>query len=190
MNDPQQAAREHLGPDEHLYWAGTSDPAKLFTGRDGFLVPFSLFWTGFILFAVADVVRNGYLGVGAIIPIVLSLVGLHLVFGRFFVKAHRKRTTVYAVTDRRALIIRPNTTREVPVGRTDRTITWTGGRRHCSVEWNTGDPSGVAAFFAGGATAKIYANTGLDGLFGPQVFAFWDVRDGEELVRELDRVAR
>lgn len=189
MNDPQQTAREHLRPDEHLYWAGTSDPAKLFSGRDAFLVPFSLLWTSFVAFSMVDIVRNGSLGVGAIIPIVFSIVGLHLVFGRFFVKVHRKRTTVYAVTSRRALIITPRGSREVPVGRTDRTVTWSGGRRHCSVEWNTGDARGASAFFGGAATARIYANTGLDGLFGPQLFAFWDVRDGEELVRELDRVA-
>jgi len=188
--DPQGVAREQLRPGEHLYWAGTSDPAKLLTGRDVFLIPFSLFWTGFIAFAFVDAVRNGNAGIGVLIPAFMSIIGLHLVFGRFLVKIHRKRTTVYAVTDRRALAITPRGSREVPVGRTDRTITWSGGRRHCSVEWNSGAPSGMAVFSGWAATARIYANTGLDGLFGPQVFAFWDVRDGEELVRELDRVPR
>ncbi|MBF4607746.1 hypothetical protein [Curtobacterium sp. VKM Ac-1393] len=189
MIDPQQTAREQLRPDEHLYWAGTSDPAKLFTARDGFLVPFSILWCGFAVFWTITATRGGAPFFFPLFGSVFVLMGLHLVFGRFIVKRHRKRTTVYAVTSRRALIITPRGSREVPVGRADRTVTWSGGRRHCTVEWNTGDPSGTAAFFAGGATARIYANTGLDGLFGPQVFAFWDVTDGEELVRELDRVA-
>jgi hypothetical protein len=188
--NPQQVAREHLRSDEHLHWAGTGDPSKIFSGRDVFLIPFSLLWTGFIVFSLTDTGWKGELGPQVIIPTVMAIAGLHLVFGRFLVKLHRKRTTVYAVTDRRALIITPRGSREVPVGRTDRTITWTGGRRHCTVEWNSGEPSGVTAFFGRASTARIYANTGLDGLFGPQVFAFWDVRDGEELVRELDRVSR
>lgn len=189
MIDPQQTARQHLRADEHLYWAGVSDPGKLFSGRDAFLVPFSLFWAGFVGFGLVESLRQGTLGVAVVIPLVLSVVGLHLVFGRFLVKAHRKRTTVYAVTDRRALVITPRGTRDVPVGRTDRTTTWDRGRRHCSVEWNNGDPHGVTALFGGAAVTRIYANTGLDGLFGPQVFAFWDVRDGDELVRELERAS-
>ncbi|MBA8990751.1 hypothetical protein FHW23_002016 [Curtobacterium pusillum] len=190
MNDPQQTARQQLRPDEHLYWAGVSDTAKLFGPRDGFLVPFSLLWTGFIVYSLVGFPWNGNAGPAVIVPAAMVIVGLHLVFGRFLVKVHRKRTTVYAVTDRRALIITPRGSREVPVSRPDRTITWSGGRRHCSVEWNSGDSTGVTAFLGGAATARIYANTGLDGLFGPQVFAFWDVRDGEELARELDRASR
>ncbi|MGN8049133.1 hypothetical protein ACTJKO_05545 [Curtobacterium sp. 22159] len=189
MNDPQGTARAHLRPDEHLYWAGTSDTAKLFSGRDAFLVPFSLLWAGFVLSSLVEDARHGRLGPEAFVLVPFAFIGLHLVFGRFLVKHHRKRTTVYAVTDRRALVITTRGSREVPVGRTDRTITWSGGRRHCSVEWNTGDPTGPGAFFGGGAAARVYANTGLDGLFGPQVFAFWDVLDGEQLVRELDRAA-
>jgi len=189
VNDPQQTAREHLGPDEHLYWAGTSDPAKLFTGRDGFLVPFSIFWCGFAVFWTVTATVSGAPFFFPLFGSVLVLLGLHLVFGRFIVKRHRKRTIVYAVTDRRALTITPRSTREIPVGRTDRAVTWTGGRRHCSVEWGSSDGGG-RPFMFGGVSTKMYANTGLDGFFGPQPMAFWDVTDGEELVRELDRVSR
>ena len=190
MIDPQQTAREHLRPDEHLYWAGMGDPRKLFTGRDAFLVPFSLLWTSFVVSSLVAFPRDGAAGPALVIPYVMALVGLHLVVGRFFVKAHRKRTTVYAVTDRRALVISPRTTREVPIGRTDRTTTWSGGRRWCTVEWNDGDRRDVRSLLTGAGAMRIYANTGLDGLFGPQPFAFWDVQDGDELVRELDRASR
>jgi hypothetical protein len=189
MNDPQQVAREHLRPDEHLYWAGMSDPAKLLTGRDAFLVPFSMLWCGFAVFWEAQALGSGAPVFFPLFGGVFVLLGLHLVVGRFLVKRHRKRTTVYVVTDRRALIITPRSTRDVPVGRTDRTTTWSGGRRHCSVEWNDGDRRDVRSLLSGAGAMRIYANTGLDGLFGPQPFAFWDVRDGEELVRELDRAS-
>ncbi|WP_426727016.1 hypothetical protein, partial [Curtobacterium flaccumfaciens] len=59
MIDPQQTAREHLRPDEHLYWAGMSDPARLISGRDGFLIPFSLLWCGFVAFWTVSAVTSG-----------------------------------------------------------------------------------------------------------------------------------
>lgn len=190
MNDPQRTAREHLRPDEQLYWAGAGDPSKVFSGRDGLLVPFSVLWCGFAVFWEANALTSGAPVFFALFGGAFVLIGLHLVFGRFFVKRHRKRSTTYALTNRRALIITPRGSREVPVGRTDRTVTWTSGRRHCSVEWNSDGAAGVSALFGRAAAARMYANSGLDGLFGPELFAFWDVRDGEELVRELDRVSR
>ncbi len=190
MNDPQQTAREHLRPDEHLCWAGTSDPAKLFAGQDVFLVPFSVLWCGFAVYWEVTAATSGAPTFFLVFGGVFVLLGLFFVFGRFLLKGHRKRTTVYAVTSRRALVITPRGSGEVSVGRTDRTITWSKDRRHCSVEWNTGQPSGLQAFVSGSGAARLYANTGLDAFaFGPQPFAFWDVRDGDELVRELDRVA-
>ncbi|MGL3201005.1 MULTISPECIES: hypothetical protein [Curtobacterium] len=190
MTDPQQAARDRLGPDEQLHWAGRSDPSKVFTPRDAFLVPFSLLWCGFAVFWESRAVGDGAPFFFVLFGGVFVLLGLHLVVGRFLVKRYRKRTTVYAVTSRRALIITSRSTREVPVGRTDRSTTWDHERRHCTVEWNDGDRSDVRSLMMGGGVARMYANTGLDGLFGPQLFAFWDVRDGEELVRALDLATR
>lgn len=187
MNDPQQHARDHLRPGEHLYWAGTSDPHRLLTGRDAYLIPFSLVWCGFVVFGATSVLREGSPGPEAVILPIFLVVGLHMLFGRFLVKLHRKRTTVYAVTDRRALVITTGGTREVPVGRTDRTTRWSADRRHCSVEWQ--EQYGAFAGIVGGLQTQMYANTGLDGLFGPQLVAFYDVTDGEELVHALDLAA-
>jgi hypothetical protein len=180
QRDPREVAREQLRSGEHLYWAGSSDPAKLFAGRDAFLVPFSLLWCGFAVFWERSALTSGAPVFFVLFGAVFVLVGLHLVVGRFFVKR----------TDRRALVITPRGSREVPVTRSDRTTTWSRGRRHCSVEWNGDEPRGASAFFAGRASTRVYANTGLDGLFGPQPFAFFDVTDGEELVRELERASR
>ncbi|OIH94163.1 MULTISPECIES: hypothetical protein [unclassified Curtobacterium] len=186
--DPQSTARAHLGPDEQLYWAGTSDPAKRFSGRDGFLVPFSLLWLGFVVFWMVSAITGGAPPFFLLFGTVFVLIGLHITAGRFIVKQHRKRTTVYAVTDRRALVITPGGTRDVPIGRTDRTVSWTRDRSHCTVEW--GSDGGGSIFAANGMNARVYGNTGLDGLFGPQPMAFWDVSDGEGLVRALDRTSR
>lgn len=190
MIDPQRTAREHLRSDEQLLWAGTSDPAKLFAPRDAFLVPFSLLWCGFAVFWESQAISSGAPVFFWLFGAVFVLVGLHLVVGRFLVKRYRKRTTVYAVTNRRALIVTPRSTREVPVGRTDRSTTWDGQRRHCTVEWNDGDRDDVRSLLPNRGAARMYANSGLDGLFGPQAFAFWDVRDGDELVRSLELATR
>jgi len=190
--DPRALATEQLRPGERLLWVGQSDPARLFTGRDGFLVPFSLLWGGFAISWEVGVLTTGAPWFFALFGSVFALIGLQLIIGRFFVKRHRKRTEAFAVTDRRAFITNGRSSRETDVSRTDRNITWTRGRTHCTVEW--GDSSGRGVFggggFGGPNLQHIYANTGLDGFFGPRPMAFYDVADGAALVQALDDAAR
>lgn len=186
--DPRALASQQLRSGEHLLWVGQSDPRKLFTGRDGFLIPFSLYWCGFMVFWVHGAAADGAPPFFLVFGSIFALVGLHLLIGRFLVKRHRKRTEVYAVTDRRVFITNGRSTRETDVRRTDRNVQWTRDRTHCSVQWETGN-SGAGAFFGSGNAQAIYANTGLDGFFGPRTTAFWDVPDGDALVSALDGVS-
>jgi hypothetical protein len=183
--DPRALASEQLRSGEHLLWVGQSDPRKLLTGRDGFLIPFSLYWCGFMVFWVHGAASDGAPPFFLVFGSVFALVGVHLLIGRFLVKRHRKRTEVYAVTDRRVFITNGRTTRETDVRRTDRSVQWTRDRAHCSVQWETGN-AGARAFFGGNSVQTVYANTGLDGFFGPRTTAFWDVPDGDALVSALD----
>ncbi|PYY32965.1 hypothetical protein DEI89_11300 [Curtobacterium sp. MCBD17_030] len=146
--DPRALATDELRPGERLLWVGQSDPARLFTGRDGFLVPFSILWGGFAIFWEVGVLTTGAPWFFALFGSVFVLIGLHLIVGRFFVKRHRKRTEAFAVTDRRAFITNGRSSRETDVSRTDRDINWTRGRTHCSVEW--GGSSGRGVFGGGG----------------------------------------
>ncbi|PZF62708.1 hypothetical protein DEI81_09185 [Curtobacterium sp. MCBD17_013] len=189
MTDPRddpsardQVTRE-LEPGEHLLWSGRGDPSVLFTGRDAFLVPFSIVWCAFVAFWITEAASGGAPRFLVAYGGVFALIGLHMLVGRFIVKRHRKRVTAYGITDRRALVTTGRRTKDTPVTRTDHTTTWSRGRSHCSVEWVT-DASGG---FFGNRTrgAMIYRNTGLDGLFGPQELAFWDVADGDALVAAL-----
>jgi hypothetical protein len=183
--DPRALASDQLRSGEHLLWVGQSDPRKLFTGRDGFLIPFSLFWCGFMAFWMTEATTDGAPPFFLVFGSVFVFVGLYMLVGRFLVKRHRKRTEVYAVTDRRVFITNGRSTRETDVRRTDRNVQWTRDRAHCSVQWETGN-SGARAFFGGGNPQAMYANTGLDGVFGPRTTAFWDVPDGDALVSALD----
>ena len=186
--DPRALASEQLRSGERLLWVGQSDPRVLLTGRDGFLIPFSLLWCGIVMFTMVP----GTLAEGPSFALVLSsvfvLIGLHMLVGRFLVKRHRKRTEVYAVTDRRVFVTKGRSTRETDVRRTDRSVHWSRGRDHCSVQWETGN-SGARAFFGTNNAQAIYANTGLDGFFGPRSTAFWDVPDGQAMVSALDEAS-
>ena len=57
--DPRALATEQLRPGERLLWAGQSDPGRFFSGRDGFLVPFSLLWGGFAISWEVGVLTTG-----------------------------------------------------------------------------------------------------------------------------------
>lgn len=185
--DARALATDELRPGEQLLWSGQSDPSVVFTGRDAFLVPFSLLWCGFIVFWLSEAVSEGAPWFFAVIGSAFALMGIHLLVGRFLVKRHRKQTEAYAVTDRRVFVTNGRSTRETAVGRTDRDVHWSNGRARCSVQWPGGSSSPFS--FGGNGAQQIYANTGLDGFFGPRTMAFWDVADGRELVAALDRAS-
>ncbi|MBJ3761378.1 hypothetical protein ILP92_01250 [Maribius pontilimi] len=88
----------HLDPDETILWEGRPTQ-RLFDLRvqDLYLVPFSVLWLGFVLMAFAS---------GGFQPLLLIfvLVGLYFAVGRFLVDALRRRSTTYALSDRRAFI--------------------------------------------------------------------------------------
>jgi hypothetical protein len=74
-----------------------------FTAADGFLVPFSLVWCGFAIFWFVGALRTAGIGFAAF-GLIFVAIGLYFVFGRFLHKAHQKRITAYAITDRRVIV--------------------------------------------------------------------------------------
>lgn len=181
--DRHALVTDRLRPDEQLLWVGGSDPAKTFGFNDRYLVPFSVLFCALVTVALASAASAGA-HLAALVPLsILELVSLHLLVGRFLVKRHRKRSEVYAVTDRRALVVTRRSTRDTDVRRTDRSVDWSG--RHVSISWD--DSSHLDSLFWRGSTSvRQYANTGLNGVFGgPRDFAFHDVADGEALLDAL-----
>lgn len=187
MIDPRALASDEVRPGERLLWVGQSDPARLFSPRDAFLVPFSLLWGGFAIFWEVGVLTTGAPWFFALFGSVFVLIGLYLIAGRFLVKRHRKRTEVYAVTERRAFITTGTNTRETDISRTDRTVARSRG--HVSVEWQ--DRGSTGSFFGRPASVTaVYANSGMDGIASPRLLGFYDVLDGKALVEALDSASR
>ncbi len=75
----------------------------LFTKRDITLIPFSIVWTSLVTIWAIRVLGVATGGIVLALPFIL--IGLYMVAGRFVYKTWWKRRTVYAVTDRRALIV-------------------------------------------------------------------------------------
>jgi hypothetical protein len=91
---------------ERIVWSGCPARGVLFTARDWFLIPFSIFWCGFAIFWEATVLRSKAPGFFAFWGVPFIVVGLYLTVGRFGFDAWLRRCTQYAVTNRRIVIVR------------------------------------------------------------------------------------
>lgn len=113
--------QSELTSGESVLWASRPDSRVVFHKEDLFLVPFSFLWGGFAIFWESGVM--GYWGTGSrsgspwifgmIWGIPFVLVGQHMIWGRFFHAAWKKRRTYYAVTNRRVIVVQNGWRRQV-----------------------------------------------------------------------------
>lgn len=188
MSDLEHAAlfEDQLLDGEEILWTGRPDPSVNFDRRDLTLIPFSIAWAGFAIFATAgfvvgygEAVKSGgqpgtflFLVLGAM----FALLGLYLLVGRFFNKRWNKLRTYYALTNRRVLILKTGTTPTVS-----------------GIPWDKVPGIGKAQGFGGTGTVTFaktgrwktdHGNTGLEFftlLPWGKVTAFYDIA-------EVDRV--
>jgi hypothetical protein len=96
-----------LMPGERIVWSGQPASGLLLSGRDAFLIPFSLLWGGFAIsweWSAAHAPNTPIFFDLWGIPFVL--LGLYFIAGRFFVDAWIRKSVRYAVTNQRVLILR------------------------------------------------------------------------------------
>jgi hypothetical protein len=112
----QQAAmklQSELSSGERIQWAGMPNRNVIFHSDDWTAIPFTLVWTGFFVFWEAQALGiwqdttkphepNTFM---VLWGIPFLLIGQYMVWGRFFVDAWLKRSTYYAITNRRVLIL-------------------------------------------------------------------------------------
>lgn len=103
MHIPEEI-RSALTAGEQVIWSGQPRQGLTLRGSDVFAIPFSLLFAGFSVFWMYAAAASG-----APLPLVLFgvpfvLVGLFLVFGRFFLEAKQRAGTYYALTPQRIII--------------------------------------------------------------------------------------
>jgi len=108
MNDGEFS--DGLLPGERVVWSGRPADGVLLTGRDAFLIPFSILWCAFVVFWMFGAATAG--GGFAIFGLPFVAFGLFFSIGRFWLDAWLRGGARYAVTNRRILILkrRPSST--------------------------------------------------------------------------------
>ena len=126
------AVRGYLQSGERLKWTGAPAQGFRTSPQDLFLIPFSLLWGGFAIFWETTVMAA--LQAAPVFPLFgvpFVAMGLYFIFGRFVVDAWVRSRTIYAVTDRRALLLRrvfSETLNAVPLDQNVRLRTESQGR--------------------------------------------------------------
>jgi len=94
-----------LASGEKLLWSGQPPTGLRLRASDALLIPFSIVWCGFAIFWETNVVKSGAPFFFRLWGIPFIVVGLYLVFGRFFVDAIIRKKTFYGVSSERVIIV-------------------------------------------------------------------------------------
>jgi len=97
--------RAYLLPGEQVLWQGKPEIRSYMLRGAWYMIPFSLLWGGFAIFWEASALVRGAPPFFLLFGIPFLLIGLYMIFGRFYVAAREAENTMYAITDGRVLIL-------------------------------------------------------------------------------------
>lgn len=94
-----------------MTWFGKPNPHVIFHPSDWYVIPFSLLWGGFAIFWELGV--SGHGGFKESNPswfmmlwgVPFVVIGQYFIWGRFFYAAWKKRRILYAITNRRVIVM-------------------------------------------------------------------------------------
>jgi hypothetical protein len=186
--DTQARLQPYLLSGERILWTGRPDPNRLLSGKDAFLIPFSLLWGGFAIFwegSVLFFMATGPSGPPiffALWGIPFVVVGQYLIWGRFIGKRWLRRRTAYAVTDERVLALRGGSLQSMFLKSLPALNQTTRADGSGSLEFgNSPVPFGYG----------VWANTGMDFFaMGRIGMAFYDIDDVANVARLIDQARR
>lgn len=93
---------QYLEAGEHIIWTGQPKQGLIFSAFDIWMVIFGIVWTsGVISWIYAALDAAIWF---AMFGLPFLLVGLYLMFGKFFFDARTRATAIYAITNRRVII--------------------------------------------------------------------------------------
>jgi hypothetical protein len=105
-NNAAEIVRQELAHDEPLLWSGRPGTGFRFQRGDGFMVPFSLIWTGLVAAGLVAALASREPFQQWSILVVFMLVGLFTLFGRYLFDIMVRQRTFYGLSDERAIIVR------------------------------------------------------------------------------------
>jgi len=176
----KELLNNELLKDEQILWCGQPETSILFSKADIFLVPFSLLWGGMAFFGIGSTLLKHNLKGNQALPflpaIIFLVVACYITFGRFILKAYKKKRTYYFVTNKRVITLTDMCNRTIQAEFIDRTPSINKTVNSQGV--------GTVSFGNSNPAMAMYGNTGMDffgSYYGPSSPIFYDIKDANRV---------
>lgn len=164
----------YLGNEEKILWTGIPNKGIVFQASDILLIPFSLVWGGFALFWEISVLAAGAPILFKLWGIPFVLMGIYITVGRFFYDSWKRSKIAYAITNKRALILKREFSQKIvsiPLS------------RDLNIEYNS-NSKGRAAIKFGESGASIFSSSSWPGMNSKQN-EFFQIEEGRKVYSQL-----